>query len=191
MADNKKTIMIDMDEVIVVGRFSDFLVDFLGEVNFDNLQTQNRQDLIKGREEEFGKIYKYKNIYKDEEGNYIKPLPNCIDVINKLNQKYDVYIVTAYIWGGDVIDASTNLKNKFDYLQYFFPFIDPNKYIFMSDKTKIHFDIGIDDRVFNLKNCDKKLLFREFRNKKISDKELKSMGIIGINNWLEIEKELL
>ena len=55
---NKKTIMIDMDEVIVVGRFSDFLIEFLGEVNFENLKTQNRQDLIKGKEEEFKKIYK-------------------------------------------------------------------------------------------------------------------------------------
>lgn len=56
----KKSIMIDMDEVIVVGRFSDYLMEFLENVNFENLHTQNRQDLIKGREEEFKKIYKYK-----------------------------------------------------------------------------------------------------------------------------------
>lgn len=61
---DKKSIMIDMDEVIVVGRFSDYLVEFLGNVNFENLHTQNRQDLIKGREEEFKRIYKYKNLYK-------------------------------------------------------------------------------------------------------------------------------
>ena len=41
----------------------------------------------------------------------------------------------------------------------------------MTDKTKIKYDIGIDDRVSNLENCDKKLLFTEFRNKKLTDKE--------------------
>ena len=53
---HKETIMIDMDEVIVVGKFSEFLIEFLGDVNFGNLKTQNRQDLIKGKEEEFKKI---------------------------------------------------------------------------------------------------------------------------------------
>ena len=53
---DKKSIMIDMDEVIVVGRFSDFLIEFLGDVNFENLKTQNRQDLIKGKEDKFKKF---------------------------------------------------------------------------------------------------------------------------------------
>ena len=187
---NKKSIMIDMDEVIVVGRFSDYLVEFLGNVNFENLHTQNRQDLIKGREEEFKRIYKYKNLYKNNNGDYIEPLPNCVDVIKKLNEVYDVYIVTTYIWKEDVIDAATNLKNKYEYLHYWFPFIDTNKFIFMTDKTKINYDIGIDDRVSNLQSCNKKLLFTEFRNKKIPDEELKNKEIIRVNNWFEVEKKI-
>ena len=84
---NKKTIMIDMDEVIVVGRF-------------------------------------------------------CVDVIKQLNQENEVYIVSSYIWKEDAINAATNLKNKYDYLHYWFPFIDSNNFIFMTDKTKIEYDIG-------------------------------------------------
>lgn len=188
---DKKTIMIDMDEVIVVGKFSDYLVEFLGNVNFDNLHTQNRQDLIKGREEDFRKIYKYKNLYKDENGNYIAPLSDCVDVIEKLNERYDVYIVTSYIWKEDIIDAATNLKNKFEYLQYWFSFIDTNKFIFMTDKTKIHYDIGIDDRISNLESCNRKLLFTEFRNKNVTKEELENIGIKRVNNWLDVEKEIL
>ena len=188
---DKKTIMIDMDEVIVVGKFSNYLVEFLGNVNFDNLHTQNRQDLIKGREEDFRKIYKYKNLYKDENGNYIAPLSDCVDVIEKLNERYDVYIVTSYIWKEDIIDAATNLKNKFEYLQYWFSFIDTNKFIFMTDKTKIHYDIGIDDRISNLESCNRKLLFTEFRNKNVTKEELENIGIKRVNNWLDVEKEIL
>lgn len=188
---DKKSIMIDMDEVIVVGRFSNFLVEFLGEVDFNQLHSQNRQDLIKGKEKEFKKIYKYKNLYKDDNGDYIEPLPNCIEVIKELNEKYDVYIATAYIWKEDVIDAATNLKNKFEYLHYWLPFVDTNNFIFMTDKTKIRYDIGIDDRVSNLKRCDKKLLFTEFRNEKLTDKELEEKRVIRVNDWLDVKKELL
>ena len=188
---DKKTIMIDMDEVIVVGKFTDYLIEFLGDVDFENLHTQYRQDLIKGREEEFKKIYKYKNIYKDDNGNYIEPLPNCVEVIKKLNEKYDVYITTTYIWKKDVIDAATNLKNKYEYLHYWLPFIDTNKFIFMTNKTKINYDIGIDDRVSNLESCKTKLLFTEVRNKKINDEELKNSEIKRVNDWLDIKKELL
>lgn len=187
----RKSIMIDMDEVIVVGDFSKYLVEFLGKVDFDNLHSQNRQDLIKGKEEEFKKIYKYRNLYKNNNGDYIKPLPDCVEVIKELNEKYDVYIVTAYIWREDVIDAVTNLKNKFDYLHYWLPFIDINNFIFMSDKTKIKYDIGIDDRVSNLESSDKKLLFTEFRNEKLTKEELESKGIIRVNNWLDVKRLLL
>ena len=188
---NKKSIMIDMDEVIVVGRFSDYLVEFLGEVDFNQLHSQNRQDLIKGKEEEFKKIYKYKNLYKDDNGDYLEPLPNCVEVIKELNEKYDIYIATAYIWKEDVIDAATNLKNKFEYLHYWLPFVDTNNFIFMTDKSKIRYDIGIDDRVSNLKSCDKKLLFTEFRNEKLTDKELEEKRVIRVNDWLDVKKELL
>ena len=187
----KKSIMIDMDEVIVIGRFSEFLIEFLGEVDFNQLHSQYRQDLIKGREEEFKQIYQYKNLYKNDNGDYIEPLPNCIEVMQDLNKKYNVYIETTYIWKENVIDASTNLKNKFEYLHYWLPFIDTNNFIFMTDKTKIRYDIGIDDRLSNLENCDKKLLFTEFRNKKLTDKELKEKGVIRVNNWLDVKKELL
>ena len=187
---DKKTIMIDMDEVIVVGNFSNYLIEFLGKVDFDKLHSQYRQDLIKGKEEEFKTIYKYKNLYNNN-GDYIEPLPNCIEVIKELNEKYDVYIATTYIWKEDVIDAATNLKNKFEYLHYWLPFIDTNNFIFMTDKTKIKYDIGIDDRVSNLENCDKKLLFTEFRNKKLTDNELKAKGIVRVNNWLDVKEELI
>ena len=176
-----------MDEVIVVGKFSNYLIEFLGKVDFDKLHSQYRQDLIKGKEEEFKTIYKYKNLYKNNNGDYIE----CIEVIKELNEKYDVYIATTYIWKEDVIDAATNLKNKFEYLHYWLPFIDTNNFIFMTDKTKINYDIGIDDRVSNLENCDKKLLFTEFRNKKLTDNELKAKGIVRVNNWLDVKEELI
>ncbi|MBO5349532.1 MAG: hypothetical protein J6A89_06930 [Clostridia bacterium] len=186
-----KTIMIDMDEVIVNGRFTEFLDEFLDGVDFEKLNGHFRQSLIKGREEEFKKIYQFKNLYKKEDGSFIAPMPDCVETIKKLNEHYEIYIVTAYVWKENVIDAAHNLKYKYEYLKHFFPFIDTNNFIFISDKSKIKFDIGIDDRTTNLINCEKKLLFTEFRNEKISKEELEKNNIIRVNDWLEIEKILI
>lgn len=108
-----------------------------------------------------------------------------------MNKYYDIYIVTTYIWKDDVIDAAHNLKYKYEYLKHFFPFIDSNNFIFITDKSKIKFDIGIDDRIENLKNCDKKLLFSEFRNKNITKEQLERDNIIRVNSWLEVQEELI
>lgn len=186
-----KTIMIDMDEVIVRGKFSDFLNEFLGGVDFEKLNSYYRQDLIKGKEEDFRKKYQYRNLYKNDNGTFLEPLPNCVEVIKKLNELYDIYIVTSYVWKENVIDASYNLKFKHEYLKHFFPFINENNFIYISDKSKIVFDIGIDDRPKNLASCNKKILFTEFRNEKISKEDLEKDNIIRANNWLEIENILI
>ena len=187
----KRSIMIDMDEVIVKGRFTEFLDEFLGGVDFEKLNGFFRQDLIKGKEEEFKKIYQFKNLYKKDNDAFVETLPNCIETIKKLSEYYEIYIVTSYVWKENVIDAAHNLKYKYEYLKYFFPFLDSNNFIFISDKTKIKFDIGIDDRPKNLINCEKRLLFTEFRNEKLSREELEKDNIIRVNNWLDVQTLLL
>lgn len=107
-----KTIMVDMDDVITIGNFNKFLEEFLGQkIDTDNNKYKYRQEAIKGRENEFRLIYQYRNLYANA-----PLLDGCYEVLRKLNEKYDVYIVTAYIWGQDIINAEENLKNKFIYL---------------------------------------------------------------------------
>ena len=187
----RKSIMIDMDEVIVKGRFTEFVEEFLGEVDLERLNGFFRQDFIKGKEDEFKKIYAFKNLYKKNDGSFVEPLSNCIEVIKRLNKDYDIYIVTSYVWKENVIDAAHNLKYKYEYLRHFFPFLDCNNFIFISDKNKLNFDIGIDDRPQNLISCKKKLLFTEFRNKKISKEDLEKENIIRVDKWLKIQDILI
>lgn len=187
----KKTLMIDMDEVIVKGRFADFLNEFLGDVDFNKLSGFDRQELIKGKEEEFKKVYQFRSLYKNDDGTFIEPLPYCREVLEELQYYYQLFVETSYIWKYDVIDASTNLKNKYEYLRSTLPFINPNNYIFITDKSKIQFDIGIDDRAKNLRSCDQKILFTEFRNEKITDEELAADGLVRANDWLDVKKLLL
>lgn len=179
--------MVDMDNVITNGNFTFFLEEFLDrKLDFNKINVKYRQELIKGREDEFREIYQFKNLYENA-----PLLDGCFDVLKRLNDKFDIYIVTSYIWGQDVINAAENLKYKYNYLKEKLPFINPSKYIFTQDKKIMYFDVRIDDRLSGLENGETKLLFNSWSNKSIKDDDLKSKNITRVNNWYEIEKILL
>ena len=181
-----KTIMVDMDDVITDGNFTNFLEEFLGKkFNVNDSKIYYRQELIEGKEKEFKKIYQYKNLYENA-----PLLDGCYEVLKRLNEKYDIYIVTSYIWGKDIINPEENLKNKFQYLKEKLPFINPNKYIFTQNKKLLNFDIRIGDRISGLENGKINLLFNSWSNNTITEKELKEKNIIRVKNWYDIESVL-
>lgn len=182
-----KTLMLDMDNVITNNNFTILLEEFLNtKLDFNKINVKYRQEVIEGKEEEFKEIYENHNLYENA-----PLLEDCFDVLQKLNEIYDIYIVTSYIWGKDIINPAENLKNKFNYLKEKLPFIDSKKYIFTQNKKMMHFDISIDDRLSGLENADLKILFNSWSNKNIEESELKEKKIIRVNNWKEIEKLLL
>ena len=178
-----KTLMIDMDNVITDSRFLDLINEFLGtNYEWNDFKTYYLQEIIGDKKEEFWNYVKDRNFY---EGATL--FEGCYDVLRKLNDKYDLYIVTAYLWN-DVIDISgDNLRNKYYYLREMLPFINPNKYIFTTNKQLLRFDIAIDDRLVNLTGATTKILFDAWHNRK---DEL-SNDIIRVTSWKEVEKLLL
>ena len=68
--------------------------------------------------------------------------------------------------------------------------MNENNFIYIADKSKIAFDIGIDDRPNNLVSCGTRLLFTEFRNEHLTDEELARSNITRANDWLEIDRML-
>ena len=108
-----KTIMVDMDNVITDSRFFVLINEFLGtNYEWNDFKTYYLQEIIGDKKEEFWNYVKDRNFY---EGATL--FEGCYDVLRKLNDKYDLYIVTAYLWN-DVIDISgDNLRNKYYYLR--------------------------------------------------------------------------
>ena len=184
-----KKIMIDMDDVICGGGFIALINEFLGtSYKEEEMKSYYIQDIIPAEKAEEWKVFfESKNLY-----DYTYLLPDAYEVMEKLSKKYELYVLTAYIFKDDASKSAEHLKNKFKYLIETFPFINPDNYIFTSRKDAVSADIRIDDRVPNLK-CDgeKKLLFSAYHNLEISDEELKKDGIIRVNNWKEIEKMLM
>ncbi len=178
----KKTLMVDMDNVITDGIFFELIQEFLGKkINRNEVKTYYLQELIEEQKEEFWNKVKDRDFY---EGAPL--LDNCYEVLKELNEKYDIYIVTSYLWK-DVIDISgKTLNDKYYYLRRMLPFIEPEKYIFANNKNLFNFDVKIDDRLCNLEGAKIKILFDAWHNREINDKELEDKGIYRVNNWLEI-----
>lgn len=182
-----KSIMVDMDDVLTYGNFSLILEDYLGyKPDYDSIKTYYIQDILGDKKEDFFSKFKDMDMYENA-----TLLPDCYDVLKKLSVKYDIYIVTDYIWPEIVEFAGNNLRNKYKFLYKKLDFIDPKNFIFASNKEIINCDIKIDDKINNIKGASKKLLYTAWHNKDLSDDKLKKQNIIRVNNWHDIEDILL
>lgn len=186
---DKMKIMVDMDDVITTNAFEKLVTEFLGyELNWNEIGDNFYiQDLLGDKKEEFFKFFITKNLY-----DYADIKDNCYEVLQKLNEVYDVYICTDYLWREVIEYAGLNLNNKYNYLYQKFPFLDPRKFIFTGDKSIVNCDIKIDDKISNLTGeCKYKLLFTEWHNKSLSEELLEENNITRVNNWNEIADMLL
>lgn len=184
-----KKLIIDMDDVICEKNFIEMVNDFL-KTNYkeDDACSYYINDLIpENKMNEWIEFFGRNNLYE-----YGKQSEDAKVVLEKLNKIYDIYIVTAYVFRDDESLSGKVLKDKFEYLYKNFPFINPEKYIFITNKEMIKADIRIDDNIQKLEgDAEIKLLFTAYHNVNITDEELKAKNLIRVNNWKEIEKILL
>jgi len=183
----KKRLMVDMDDVMLYQTFPDIISEYLGEkITLDMAKGYYLQELLGDKKTEFFKGFKDINLY---ENTY--PLDNCYEVMKSLNEKYELYICTSYIWRDAEDAGGTNLRYKYEYLMETFPFIKPSQYIFTTNKSIIDFDIRLDDSIHHLSGGEIKLLYTAYHNKNISDTLLQRDGIERADDWLDVKKLLL
>ncbi len=182
----KKTVMVDMDEVITEGGFLHLINEFAG-TNYtkDDVKGYYMQDLISDKDA-FFKYYITKNQY-----DYGILIPDVVEVLNILKDYYDIYICSSYIIKEIPKECGILLLYKHNYLCEKLPFIPVNNYAFVNNKSIINCDIKIDDKIDNLVNADIKILFTSYHNKGLDDEFLKENGVIRANNWLEVKNILL
>ncbi len=105
-------------------------------------------------------------------------IPGSREVIRRLMERYDVYIVSA------AMEFPNSLADKLSWLKDHFPFIGWQQIIFCGNKI-IDADILIDDRIRNFATFPgRKLLFTSPHNQLITDYE-------RVNTWAEVAGKLL
>lgn len=187
----KKSILLDVDEVICFPGFLKACNDFLNtNYEIDDFDTYylDEQIIPKDRWDEFILFLGNRNVYDDA-----VLLPDAFDVIKKLNDLYDIYICSSCINPFDINGSGCLFKNKYEYLVRELPFLDPTKFIFTNSKHLIKADIQIDDRLNNLDNdVETHILFSSYHN--LNDELPENVVRAGThwsNAWKDIENILI
>jgi 5'-nucleotidase len=174
----KLRIAIDMDDVMAATankiinlynkKFQTNLKesDFEGKKFYDVISPENYQAI-------------HEEVYKIGFFRDIEVMPDAIEVVDRLHQKYEVFIVSA------ATEFPNSLKEKIDWLQEHFPFISWKNIVFCGDKSIISADIMIDDHEKNLSTFKgRTLMFDAVHNQLNHEYE-------RVKSWKKIEKLLL
>lgn len=167
----KKTIIIDVDEVICFGGFLGAVNDFLGtNYEIDDFTDYYIDETVipKERMDEFNRFVQGRNMYENPH-----MLPDAVETIKDLNEKYEIYILSSCVNPFDVEGSGRLFMDKYDFLIKTLPFLNPKNIILTSAKHMFKADIQIDDILTNFSdNVDMKILFPSYHNKDITDEEL-------------------
>jgi 5'-nucleotidase len=174
----KQRIVIDMDDVMAATARK--FIKLYNEKNQANLQESD----FEGKKfyevvspESYREIHK--KVYEIGFFRDIEVMSDAVEVVKKLNDKYEVFIVSA------ANEFPNSLKEKIDWLAEHFSFISWRNIVFCGDKSIVSADIMIDDHEKNLSTFKgRKLMFDAVHNQQIHDYE-------RVRSWREIEALLL
>ena len=134
---SRKKIAIDMDEVL-----ADTLGEIIDAVNeranlgisIESLNGKKLKHMMPEHEGLVTEILREPGFFRS-----LKVMPHAQDVVEKLNHHYDVYIATA------AMDVPTSFHDKYEWLLEFFPFLNPQHFVFCGRKNIVNADYLIDD----------------------------------------------
>ncbi|RZM22043.1 MAG: 5'(3')-deoxyribonucleotidase [Pedobacter sp.] len=170
-----KRLLVDMDGVLanVYEQFIAFEKEKLGI-------TRELSELVgKMEDEAFEDLYTYVNT-KDFFTNVL-PMAGSIDTLEKLNAKYELFIVSA------ATEFPLSLTEKMLWLKRYFPFIHWKQVVLCGTKEIVSGDIMIDDHFKNLDTFKgQTILFSQPHN---MNRDIKDH--IRVENWNEVAALLL
>ena len=182
----ERILLIDMDDVITTHGLLNLINEYMGtNYTYNDFKSFYMQDSIPNKEE-FFKWFISQNMYEN-----CNMSECCYETLEELNKFYKLFIATSYLFPEIARECGYILNQKFEYLNKNLPFIKPEQYIFISDKSILKAYARVDDRVDNLEGSEKKILFSAYHNLDISDEKLKEKGIERANNWVEVKEKLL
>lgn len=137
-----KRLIIDMDDVMAdaTGQFLAYYQKEFG-VRIDR-QVLNGKGEGEGFPDNHSTIAQFpfrKNFFRTMRVN-----PGCHEVMEQLNRKYEVFIVSA------AMEFPQSLSEKLEWLSEHFPFLHWKQFVFCGSKAIVHGDYMIDDLVHNL-----------------------------------------
>lgn len=171
----RKSIAIDMDQVIA-NMYKKMTVTFnelFGTSMTEDEFLRAPKDSI--TREQFKKLMEAIN-----EPSYYRDMeivdPDSVQVLRELNDRFDVYIATA------AMEVPGSFNAKYDWLREYYPFLDPQKFVFCGTKAVIHTDYLIDDSLNQLEVFSGQgIIYSQPYNEHVT-------GYPRVRNWQEVRE---
>ncbi len=137
-----KRLIIDMDDVMAdaTGQFINYYEKEFG-VRVDRAILNGKGE-GEGFPENHGVIAQFP--FRPHFFRTMAVMDNCQEVMEELNKKYEVFIVSA------AMEFPQSLTEKLAWLGEHFPFLEWKQFVFCGSKAVVHGDYMIDDMVYNL-----------------------------------------
>jgi 5'(3')-deoxyribonucleotidase len=139
-----KRILVDMDEVIAdttTGMTDWYRKIYGGNIDYNKMLAG--KSLVKGFPDEHQAAVR-QQLYEPGFFRHLPVMKDSIEVLEQMNQRYDIYIVSA------ATEFPNSLKDKLDWLGEYFPFITWQQLVLCGDKKMIQADVMIDDHARHL-----------------------------------------
>ena len=172
-----KRLIIDMDDVMAdaTGQFLHYYEKEFG-VRIDR-SVLNGKGEGEGFPENHSVVSKFP--YRDNFFRTMSVNENCQEVMEKLNRKFDVFIVSA------AVEFPQSLSEKLQWIKEHFPFLTWKQIVFCGSKTVVYGDYMIDDLAYNLEHFNgEKFIFTAPHN-------IHSNHFNRLNNWKEVGERFL
>ena len=163
-------VLVDMDGVLadVYSRFLD--------LEFRETGIKLEIESLNGKTEDEAFPNYLKNVRSKDFFRKVPTIPDSIEGLKYLNDKYSVLIVSS------ATEYPNSLIEKIEWLNEFYPFISWKQMIFCGQKDSIKGDIMIDDHPKNLDFFSgRKIIFTQPHNFYISKSNYER-----VNNWKQI-----
>lgn len=173
----RQSIGIDMDEVMA-DTFGAILREFnqrteLG-LTVEQLVGKKIYDIMPEHVEEIRDILASDGFFRR-----LDVIEHAQEVVKKLSEHYDIYIVTA------AMEVPSSFHDKYEWLKTHFPFLDAQQFVFCGRKNIVATDYLIDDNPKQLAiHTGKPLMFTAPHNRNHTEFE-------RLNNWKEVEAYFL
>jgi|SRR5690349_15165025 len=167
-----KRLIVDMDDVMAdaTGQFINYYEKEFG-VRIDRAILNGKGE-GEGFPENHSTIAEFP--YRDNFFRTMAVNEDCQTVMEQLNKKYEVFIVSA------AMEFPQSLSEKFEWIREHFPFLTWRQLVFCGNKSVVHGDFMIDDLVHNLERFNgEKFIFTAPHNIHLNHFK-------RVNNWKEI-----
>jgi len=172
-----KRLIIDMDDVIAdaTGQFIEYYEKEFGvRVSRDSLNHQDEGHGFPAHHDVIRQFPYRRNFFRT-----MVPNPGSEKVMEALNQKYDLFIVSA------AMEFPLSLSEKLEWLKEYFPYLSWKQIVFCGSKTVVHGDFMIDDLDYNLAGFNgEKYIFSAPHNLHVD-------RFSRLNNWQEVAETFL